>query len=122
MMTLSRSAMFSAGAMLILASTCAPAEEPQVELRRNPFERPADNELTANSAIPANNPTADGDPGLRAVLVAGKSSVVDFGGVILKIGESTDGYVLLAVEEGRATFRKDGTRIVFSLTQQQNGE
>ena len=56
--------------------------------------------------------------GLRGVLVAGTKSVVDFGGVILQIGESTDGYLLLAVEEGKATFRKSGKVIVFTLYEQ----
>ncbi len=118
MMTERRSAVVAAGAMLILAATFARATEPQVELRRNPFERPAAMEFTTDAAILNNDLTAGGDRGLRGVLVAGTKSVVDFGGVILQIGESTDGYLLIAVEEGKATFRKNGKVIVFSLYEQ----
>lgn len=117
-MTKLRGALFSAGAMLILVSTFARATEPQVELRRNPFERPAVKGFTTNAAILNNDLTAGGDPGLRAVLVAGKKSVVDLGGVILQIGESTDGYLLLAVDEYRAIFSRNGKKIVFSLYEQ----
>ena len=120
MMTKPRSALFSVGAMLILVSTFARATEPQVELRRNPFERPAVKEFTTNAAILNNDQTAGGDSGLRAVLVAGTKSVVDLGGVILQIGESTDGYLLLAVDEGQATFSRNGKKIVFSLYEQQS--
>jgi hypothetical protein len=118
MMAKRRSAVVAVGAMLILAATFARATEPQVELRRNPFERPAAREFTTNAAIPNSDLTEGGDPGLRGVLVAGTKSVVDFGGVILQIGESTDGYLLIAVEEGKATFRKNGKVIVFSLYEQ----
>ena len=122
MMPKPRSAMFSAGVMLILASTFARTAEPQVELRRNPFERPTVNEFTTNAAIRNNDLTVGGDPGLRAILVAGSKSVVDFGGVILQLGESTDGYRLLTVEEYRATFSRNGKKIVISLYEQQSGE
>ena len=118
MMAKRRSAVVAVGAMLILAATFARATEPQVELRRNPFERPAAMDITTNAATLSNDLNAGGDPGLRGVLVAGTKSVVDFGGVILQIGESTDGYLLLAVEEGKATFRKSGKVIVFSLYEQ----
>lgn len=122
MMPKPSSAMISAGAILILASTFARAAEPQVELRRNPFERPPEKEFTTNAAILNNDRAARRNPGLRAVLVAGSKSVVDFGGVILQIGESTDGYLLLAVAEDWATFSRSGKKIVFSLYEQQNSE
>ena len=122
MITKPRSAMLSTGAMLILVATFAQATEPQVELRWNPFERPALKEFTTKAAILNNDLAAGASPGLRAVLVAGTKSVVDFGGVILQIGESTDGYLLLAVAEDRATFSRSGKKIVFSLYEQQSSE
>ena len=118
MMTERRSAMVAAGAMLILGATFARATEPQVELRRNPFERPTAKEFTTNAVILNNDLTAGEDPGLRGILFAGSKSVVDFGGVILQIGESTDGYLLLAVEEGKAIFSRNGNEIAFTLYEQ----
>ena len=38
--------------MLIIETTIAHAAEPQAELRRNPFERPALEELNANAVVP----------------------------------------------------------------------
>ncbi len=117
-----RNAMLTAGAITVLLSAQAGATEPQVELQRNPFERPATEELTANAATLNDGLTAGRDPELRGVLVAGSKSVVDFGGVILQIGESINGYLLLSVEEGKAIFGRSDKKIVFSLYEQENSE
>lgn len=107
-----------ANAILLLASANAGAAEPRVELRRNPFERPVVEVSISNPATASPKPTESGGPGLRAVLVAGSKSVVDFGGTILKVGESTNGYTLLAVGDGRAVFRSNGRKVEFSLYEQ----
>ena len=110
-----QNAMLAVAAMSAFATATAQAAEPQVELLRNPFSRPAAAELVA-SAVNVNDVlTMGGNTQLRAVLVAGPKSIVDFGGVILKIGESTNGYRLLEVAEGTATFNRKGEKIVFSL-------
>ena len=106
-------------AMLVVAAmstfATAQAAEPKVELLRNPFARPATAELVAD-AVSVNDVLTVGDNiELRGVLVAGPKSIVDFGGVILQIGESTNGYRLLEVGEGTATFNRKGEKIVFSL-------
>ena len=108
-------------AMMLIVSH-ARANEPTVELHRNPFDRPAANVLV-NNTVPANgNSTSENAPFLRAVLVAGPKSVVDFGGVILQIGESANGYHLLSVEEGGATFSKEGEKVLFSLYEDEQPE
>lgn len=107
--------MFVVAAMSTLATATADAAEPQVELLRNPFARPAAAELVASAASANEVRTMEASTELRAVLVAGPKSIVDFGGVILQIGESTNGYRLLEVGEGTATFNRKGEKIVFSL-------
>ena len=110
-----QNAMLVVAAMSTFTSATAEAAEPQVELLRNPFARPATAELVANAVSMNDVPTLTVNTELRAVLVAGRKSIVDFGGVILQIGESTSGYRLLEVGEGTATFNRKGERIVFSL-------
>ena len=106
-------------AMLVVvalsAFATAQAAEPQVELLRNPFTRPATAELVASAVNMNDVLTMGGNTRLRAVLVAGPKSIVNLGGVILQIGESTNGYRLLEVGEGTATFNRKGEKIVFSL-------
>lgn len=110
-----QNAVLVVAAMSTLTSATAEAAEPQVELLRNPFARPAPAELVASAVSVNEVPTMESDTELRAVLVAGPKSIVDFGGVILQIGESTSGYRLLEVAEGTATFNRNGEKIVFSL-------
>ena len=110
-----QNAMLVVAAMSTFATATAQAAEPQVELLRNPFARPAIAELVA-SAVNVNDVlTMGGNTQLRAVLVAGPKSIVNLGGVILQIGESTNGYRLLEVGEGTATFDRKGEKIVFSF-------
>jgi hypothetical protein len=110
-----QNAMLVVAAMSIFTSATAEAAEPRVELLRNPFARPAAEELVANVVNVNEVPTMESDTELRAVLVAGPKSIVDFGGVILQIGDSTNGYRLLEVGEGTATFNRKGEKIFFSL-------
>lgn len=117
-----RTAMLWAGAMLIAVPMRAAAADPQIELRRNPFERPVLEELAASTVTRGSAAKADDDPGLRAVLVAGSKSSVNFGGVIIQIGESTNGYQLLSVEEGRAVFSNKGKKIALSLYEPAKGD
>ena len=108
-----------AAATMLVASS-ARASGP--ELRRNPFDRPV-LDLSYNDETPANRvATSKGGPLLRAVLVAGSKSVVNFGGVILQIGQSADGYRLLSVDEEGATFSRDGAKVVLSFYEQEPAE
>ena len=110
-----QNAMLVVAAMSTFTFATAGAAEPRVELLRNPFARPAPAELVASAVSVNEVPTMESDTELRAVLVAGPKSIVDFGGVILQIGDSTNGYRLLEVGEGTATFNRKGEKIVFSL-------
>ena len=110
-----RNAMLVVAAMSTFTFATAEASEPRVELLRNPFARPALAELAVEGISVNDALTMEGNTELRAVLVAGPKSIVDFGGVILQIGESTNDYRLLEVGEGTATFNRRGEKIVFSL-------
>ena len=105
--------------ILLLSASAVGAADTDVKLKRNPFERPAPD--TADVSPPGGGSKAVENPGLRAVLFAGPKSVVNFGGVILQIGESSNGYQLLSVQEGAATFRTKGKTIVFSLYESDRG-
>jgi hypothetical protein len=109
-------------AAMMLVASYARATEPTIELQRNPFDRPAADVLVNNAAPVNRGSTSESTPFLRAVLAAGSKSVVDFGGVILQIGESVNGYRLLSVEEGGATFSKEGEKVLFSLYEEQQVE
>ena len=108
-------------AVLTLVSAATNAADTTVDLQRNPFERPVLEAVNVNAASSSNSADATDAPGLRAVLVAGSKSAVNFGGIIIQIGESANGYQLLAVEEGRAVFRNKGKEVVFSLYEQDEG-
>ena len=110
-----RNAMLVVATMSAFTFATAESSEPRVELLRNPFARPALAELAVEGISVNDALTMEGNTELRAVLVAGPKSIVDFGGVILQIGESTNGYRLLEVGEGTATFSRKGEKIVFSL-------
>ena len=117
-----RNAVLLTVAMSYWVPTLAAATEPQIELQRNPFSRPAAEELTIDTTPVNQDLSLQRDPGLRAVLVAGKNSVVDIGGVILQVGECTDGFCLLSVEEGKARVSRNDEEIVLSLYEQDSGE
>lgn len=122
MMIQRRNAMLLTVAVSSLVATLAAAAEPQIELQRNPFARPVLEELTIDATSVNQGLSVEGVPGLRAVLVAGKKSVADIGGVILKIGECRDELCLLSVEEGKARISRNGKEIVLSLYEQDNGD
>jgi hypothetical protein len=107
--------------ILVVVSAFVHAAEPLIELRRNPFERPVIEESDPVATASTGAPAESADDGLRAVLVAGSKSSVNLGGVILQVGESSNGYELLSVEEGRAVFRNDGRKVVMSLYEQEGG-
>ncbi len=117
-----RNAMLATVAITHLMPVLAVAAEPQIELQRNPFSRPAAEELMVTAANPNEGLAAGRAPGLRAVLVAGSKSVVNIGGVILQVGECADAYCLLSVEEGKARVSRNGKEIVLSLYEQDESE
>lgn len=95
-----------------------PAAFAEDALKHDPFARPL---LTA--AFPVNTESADTNaevetpwnPTLTAVMVAGKHSLVNIDGVIIKLGEEKDGYRLIQVKDHEAVFKKGNKRIVLDM-------
>ena len=117
-----RKVMFMVAAISFLAPVLAVTEEPQIELKQNPFARPAAEELMVATVSSNEGLAAGRAPGLRAVLVAGSKSAVNIDGVILQVGECSNAYCLLSVEEGNASVSKDGKKVVLSLYDQEQSE
>ena len=117
-----RNAVLAMVAITYLMPALAVAAEPQIELQRNPFSRPAAEELMVTAAIPNEGLAAGRAPELRAVLVAGSKSIVNIDGVILQVGECADAYCLLSVEEGKARVSRNDKEIVLSLYEQDESE
>ena len=81
--------------------------------RFDPFDRPplpGDISSRRTSTAPAS-----WSPSLKATLVAGKGSLANLGGIVLRLGEDTHGYRLLEVREWTAVFSKDGARVVLAV-------
>lgn len=114
--------MLTTAAITLLLPTASGAAETRIELQRNPFARPAVEELVGNAGTANEGLPAERDLGLRAVLVAGSKSVVDIGGVILQVGECRDAICLLSVEEGKVRISRNDKEIVLSLYEQGNSE
>ena len=87
-------------------------------LRHDPFARPRLGPAPASGAAPGAAAPAEADPWrpvLRAVMQAGRDSVVNVDGRLVAIGETIDGYRLVKVEDARAVFSKDGRRTTLTM-------
>jgi hypothetical protein len=93
-------------------------------LQHDPFARPS---LAISPAAPSGPNPASGktgvavedatpwNPQLIAVMVAGKSSVVNIEGVMVRIGEEINGHRLAQVNDGEALFIKGRKRVVLRM-------
>jgi hypothetical protein len=107
-------------AAIALAQLCAPAYAQAQNLQHDVFARPALSSLQRLHPEPAPDsapqpPKPAWNPVLRAVIVAGRGSLANVGGVIVGIGGIIDGYRLVQVRESEATFVKDGKRYTLKL-------
>lgn len=108
----------AAMSLLVWSATVNSADE----IRRNPFTRPPPNVVATQEVAAPMRITEEWRAELRAVLVAGRKSSADLGGLILGLGESAHGYRLLSVGEGTATFSREGEKVVLSLYERQISE
>ena len=90
-------------------------------LQHDPFVRPAVGLVPGNapSAVTAGRGKAapEGKPklNLQAVLVAGSHSIANVDGVMVRVGESINGYRLLEVEHRSAVFEKNGAKFTLGI-------
>lgn len=84
------------------------------QLQFNPFKRPgflvAPNKQAGVKAV-----TKQGQLDLRAVMVAGRDSLVNISGEFYGIGDKVDGYRLVSVGEHHAVFIRNGKKLTITL-------
>lgn len=101
---------------LVLA---AQADSGITSLQHNPFTRPAiGSEATAQSV---RTPILTRPEYLRATLVAGKHSLANVDGTLVAIGENIDGYRLIEVSDGSATFATEGETFTVTVGEKDLG-
>jgi len=103
-----------AAGLAILQSTPCQATG-QVPLHINPFSQPilADEPAAGNGSPIMEGNTASLE--LRGTMLAGKNSVANIGGNILGIGQTINGYTVVAVEDRKVTLEKGETRKELSV-------
>ena len=112
-------------AALALAMGCSALALPAMgqgrALQHDPFVRPAVGQVPgtgSSAATPGRvKAAAEGKPklNLQAVLVAGSHSIANVDGVMLRVGESINGYRLLEVQHRSAVFEKNGAKFTLGI-------
>lgn len=109
---------FASLVLLLVAMCLCVQASADVLLKHDPFARPLLPALLPNNPATANAETktdAPWNPQLIAVMVSGKSSLVNLDGVILKIGEEKDGYRFVQAKDHEVVFKKGNKRIVLNM-------
>lgn len=104
-----------------IVQLCALAGAQAQGLRHDLFARPALATLQSLRPAPGGNAAPAKaepvwNPALRAVVAAGRESMANVDGVIVRIGEEIDGYRLTAVGEREVVFVKKNKRYMLLLT------
>ncbi len=109
---------------LFIAASHAGADAVVNGLRHDPFARRAVPPPTSasapfvragESAAPVEAPPPPWQPQLRGIMLAGRASVANVGGTVVGLGESIDGWRLIRLEDGFATFVKGRQQTVLSM-------
>jgi hypothetical protein len=115
-----------AAVALLALSAAALAQRPA--LQHDPFVRPAIAGFAAaprplGGVAPAVGANAQPRPQLQlnAVLVAGSDSIANVDGVMVRIGQSVQGYRLVAVGDRSAVFEKNNAKVTLSLREGSKG-
>lgn len=94
------------------------ASDPQMPLLRfDPFHKQPGPEKSSSSTSAQDS---DWQAELTAVLVSGDDSLANLGGVILRVGEETNGYTLVEVQEFSAVFERGGQRVTLTVEREEN--
>jgi hypothetical protein len=87
-------------------------------LKHDPFERPILTSTVNSTPVDANVSVQEEvpwNPTLSAVMVAGKNSLINLDGAIMKLGEEKDGYRLIQVKDREALLIKGKKRVTLSI-------
>jgi len=88
-------------------STVTAADEPP-ELRHNPFSRPSSEVIRTERSVIERDDGEGVTLDLQATMIGTVSKLANVAGHILKPGDEIQGYLLIAIYERYAVFRKDG--------------
>lgn len=106
--------------VILMALCCSGTAKAAETLQYDPFARPSITNLSTTSTTAEDAVTEEAiwNPPLTAVMVAGKNSLVNVDGVIVKLGDEIDGYRLIEVKDYQAIFKKGNKRVVLSIAMQ----
>lgn len=100
--------------LVVLVSAWPPAinaaDEPP-ELLHNPFSRPPSEVTRSERSAIEQDDGNGGNPDLQATMVGTVSKLANVAGRILKPGDEIEGYLLIAVHEEYAVFRRNSETI-----------
>lgn len=109
-------------AATVLLALSAPALAQRPLLQHDPFVRPA---MVGFGSAPGPAAGVPGGAGanaqprarlqLNAVLVAGSESIANVDGVMVRIGDSVQGYRLVAVSDRSAVLEKNNAKVTLTL-------
>lgn len=100
---------------VMLTGLCCFSVTAAETLQHDPFARPL---ITNSTTVATVVEEVIWNPALTAVMVAGKNSLVNVDGVIIKLGEEIDGYRLIEVKDYQAIFKKGRKRVVLTIAMQ----
>lgn len=116
-----RSVLSAALCFFVAVSTASAAAD---ALRHDPFARRAARTPAATASAPAartgeSAPPTEApppwQPQLRGIMLAGRASVANVDGTVIGLGESIDGWRLIGLEDGHATFVRGRQKTVLSM-------
>lgn len=97
--------------LLVILTVVAHASAPSEPLKNNPFKRPdylmSKSRADGGSIGSSISPNFD----LRAVILDGKYSLVNFGGKFYRLGDSVNQFVLAKVTDNKVVLIRDGESI-----------
>ena len=105
---------------VVLTGLCCFSVTAAETMQHDPFARPLITNLSTTNTTTAETVVEEviWNPALTAVMVAGKNSLVNVDGVIVKLGEEIDGYRLIEVKDYQAIFKKGRKRVVLTIAMQ----
>ena len=96
---------------LVPGSLRADAPENPPALKHNPFSRPPSEVLRDSPVEPGRTIGTTFIPQVRATMIGSVNKLANVDGRILKRGDEVEGYLLVAIHEQYAVFRRNGEDI-----------
>lgn len=97
--------------LLPVSAFRADAADSPPALSHNPFSRPPSEVTQIIRSDRTGDRLPDQKPDLQATMIGSTNKLANVGGRILKRGDEVQGYVLVAIHEQYAVFRKNGENV-----------